>query len=111
MTRRAHLPDTDDPVQVYSILGGLRKLGKINYGIAVVAMYMGAQYDETIQRLEDRVLRPYPVHEQGFFPDPRGLELEYRMNDSGNRETYLVYKASGAELPIKRDIFEGCYKK
>ena len=47
--------------------------------------------------------RKQPV-EQGYFPNPGVLSVDWESNDSGNIETYILNRESGKKVAVMEDM-------
>lgn len=77
---------------------------KLSILMVFVALYAGAKHHDTINRIEDFVLRHNVEVEEQFFADPRGVSISLRTNNNGKREVYLRHSDSGTEIPILEDL-------
>ena len=44
--------------------------------------------------------------EEGYFPDPEGLEFLVKINERGNIVPYLYHQSSGTSVPITNALME-----
>jgi hypothetical protein len=68
------------------------------------AAYIGYTNRELIMRTEQGVLRRSVPVEQGYFPDPAGLQVDVPINGNGRQEVYLVHAPSERRIPIRDDL-------
>ena len=81
--------------------GLIAKLSIVSLGAAV---YLGATYHSLVERAEDNLLHRNIQVEQGFFPDPRGLDVLECINGEGKKEIYLVHGPSEKKYRICEDM-------
>lgn len=86
-----------------AFLHGIRS--KINLVAMGIALYSGALYHDTIDRVQDFVLyRNQPIQER-FFQDPYGIDIRTRCLDDGLRGVYLCHERNGNHYALERDMY------
>ena len=73
-------------------------------GLGLYIGLMGAEYHTEIKRVEYNLLYGDRKPAVGFFQDPLGLEIEYKINEQGMVESYLKHVPSHKKITIGEDM-------
>ncbi|MBN2111641.1 hypothetical protein JW707_00940 [Candidatus Woesearchaeota archaeon] len=77
---------------------------KLGITTCIFAFYLGAKSHTVVRRIEDSILyRNVPVSANSF-QDPAGLDTIIEINESGEKEVYLMHSESGKKVSIGYDL-------
>ena len=82
----------------------LKKSAQVGFFVGV--FYLGASYHQEFARWERNALYHHLKVEEGYFPDPEGLEFLVKINERGNIVPYLYHQSSGTSVPITNALME-----
>ena len=68
------------------------------------AYYMGSRNPSFARRVSDSLFYDNVPVAEGSFKDPAGLEIRVELNESGEKESYLVHRPSGRRWAIGYDM-------
>ncbi|MBI2565361.1 hypothetical protein HYV79_05275 [Candidatus Woesearchaeota archaeon] len=68
------------------------------------AIFLGAQYHDTLERLVDNVLYHNIPLEHNYFPDARGFKIDLELTQNGKRAYFLNYNET--KIPITYNLVQ-----